>query len=72
VPGVCITELMPELRKVVDKIAYEPVEDTVSPSDVSATMFHLLGRDSKTHFHDSLGRSYPLCEGRVLNRFLGS
>jgi len=60
VPGVRITELMPELRKVVDKIASEPFEDAVSPSDFSATMFHLLGRYSKTHFHDSLGRPYPL------------
>jgi hypothetical protein len=54
-----------------DKIASEPVEDAVSPSDVSATMFHLLGLDPKTHFHDSLGRPYPLSEGKVLDRFLG-
>ncbi|MFP6887019.1 MAG: DUF1501 domain-containing protein [Opitutales bacterium] len=54
-----------------DKIASEPVEDAVSPSDVSATLYHLLGLDPRSHFHDSLGRPYLLSEGQVLNRFLG-
>ena len=54
-----------------DKIASEPVEDAVSPSDVSATLYHLLGLDPRSHFHDSLGRPYLLSEGQVLNKFLG-
>ena len=55
-----------------DKIASEPVEDAVSPADVSATIFHLLGLDPRTHFHDALGRPFPLSEGKVLEKFLRS
>ena len=54
-----------------DKIASEPIDDAVSPSDVTATIYHLLGLDPHSHFHDSLGRPFPLSEGQVLNNFLG-
>jgi arylsulfatase A-like enzyme len=53
-----------------DKIASEPVEDAVSPSDVTATIYHLLGLDPHSHFHDSLGRPFSLSEGQVLKKFL--
>ena len=56
----------------IDKIASEPVEDAVSPSDVTATICHLLGLDSASHFHDALGRPYPLSDGSVLKKFLGA
>jgi uncharacterized protein (DUF1501 family) len=55
-----------------DKIASEPIEDAVSPSDVTATIYHLLGLDPHSHFHDSLGRPFPLSEGQVLKKFLGA
>lgn len=55
-----------------DKIASEPIEDSVSPSDFTATIYHLLGLDPHSHFHDSLGRPFPLSEGQVLNKFLGA
>jgi hypothetical protein len=55
-----------------DKIASEPVEDAVSPSDVTATIYHLLGLDPRSHFHDALGRPYLLSEGNVIDKFLGA
>jgi len=54
------------------KIASEPVEDAVSPSDVTATIYHLLGLDPRSHFHDALGRPYLLSEGNVLDKYLGA
>jgi hypothetical protein len=55
-----------------DKIASEPVENAVSPADVSATIYHLLGLDPASHFYDALDRPFRLSEGNVLNKFLGA
>jgi len=55
-----------------DKIASEPIEDAVSPSDMSATLFHLLGLSPSKQYADSLGRPFPLSEGRVLKKFLSA
>jgi hypothetical protein len=55
-----------------DKIASEPIEDAVSPSDMSATLFHLLGLSPSKQYTDSLGRPFPLSDGKVLKKFLSS
>ena len=43
-----------------DKIGGDPVDRRVSPKDVLATMYHLLGIDPSTMIHDRLGRPLPL------------
>ncbi len=55
-----------------DKIASEPVEDAVSPSDVTATIYHLLGLNPKSHFHDAIGQPYLLSTGNALDKYLGA
>ncbi|HRX54679.1 MAG: DUF1501 domain-containing protein [Verrucomicrobiales bacterium] len=56
-----------------DKIGSEPVSDAVSPGDFAATIYHLLGLDPhRTMITDRLNRSFPIADGRVLNRFLGA
>jgi hypothetical protein len=55
-----------------DKIASEPISDAVSPSDLSATMYHLLGLDPASLIYDALGRPLPISEGQVLKRFIGA
>ncbi|HEX4148373.1 MAG TPA: DUF1501 domain-containing protein [Pirellulales bacterium] len=42
----------------------------VSPKDLLATMYHLLGIDHHTMLHDSLGRPLPLVEGSVVREVL--
>jgi hypothetical protein len=55
-----------------DKIAAEPVSDPVSPADLTATLYHLLGLDPRSTIQDPLGRPFPISDGRVLNRFIGA
>jgi hypothetical protein len=43
-----------------DKIGGDPAERRVSPKDVLATMYHLLGIDPTTMIADRLGRPLPL------------
>jgi hypothetical protein len=43
-----------------DKIASDPVERLISPKDILATIYHLLGIDPATTITDSLGRPTPL------------
>lgn len=43
-----------------DKIGGDVVDRRVSPKDVLATMYHLLGIDPTTMLHDRLGRPLPL------------
>ena len=43
-----------------DKIASDPVERRVSPKDILATIYHLLGIDPRTILTDHLGRPMPL------------
>ena len=47
-----------------DKIASDPVERPVSPKDVLATIYHLLGIDPATTLTDRQGRPLPLVPGR--------
>jgi hypothetical protein len=54
-----------------DKIASDPVERTVSPKDILATIYHLLGVDPSTILTDHLGRPMPLVPGgEVLGEIL--
>ncbi|MFI5459472.1 MAG: DUF1501 domain-containing protein [Isosphaerales bacterium] len=43
-----------------DKIASDPVERRVSPKDILATIYHLLGIDPSTILKDQQGRPMPL------------
>ncbi len=43
-----------------DKIAGDVVDNPISPKDILATAFHLLGIDPETTFPDALGRPLPL------------
>lgn len=54
-----------------DKQAGDVIERPVSPKDVLATIYHLLGVDPATLVHDRLGRPYPLmAEGHVVPELL--
>jgi hypothetical protein len=55
-----------------DRIASDVVEGPVSPKDVLATTYHLLGIDPHTEIRDRLGRPMPVAgEGRVIAEVLG-
>jgi hypothetical protein len=50
-----------------DKIGSDPVERRVSPKDILATMYHLLGIDLNTMLTDKLGRPQTLVpDGEVI------
>jgi hypothetical protein len=55
-----------------DKTASEPTSDAVSPADLSATIYHLLGLDPGSVIYDPLGRPLPISEGHVLKKFIGA
>ncbi len=46
-----------------DKTAGDPLERRVSPKDILATMYHLLGVDPGIMLHDQQGRPMPLIPG---------
>jgi Protein of unknown function (DUF1501) len=55
-----------------DKIASDPLERRVSPKDILATIYHLLGIDPNTMLTDQQGRPMPLIpEGEVIGEVLG-
>ena len=54
-----------------DAHASDVVSRPVSPKDMQATMYHLLGIDHHTLVHDLSGRPLPLVEGRVLDDVMG-
>ena len=55
-----------------DKHAGEVKDTPVSPKDILATTFHLLGIDPETTVSDALGRPMPIAgEGRVRAELLG-
>jgi len=55
-----------------DKIASDPIERTISPKDILATMYHLLGIDPGTMLTDNLGRPMPLVrDAEVIREVLG-
>jgi hypothetical protein len=55
-----------------DNTASEPVEKPVSPEDVAATVYHLLGLDPRSYYLDQLERPVRLADGEVLKDFLGA
>jgi uncharacterized protein (DUF1501 family) len=55
-----------------DKIASDPAERRVSPKDILATIYHLLGIDPNTTLTDRQGRPMSLIpEGEVIAEVLG-
>lgn len=50
-----------------DKHGGDVARDPMSPKDMLATMYHLLGIDHHTMVHDALGRPLPLVEGKILH-----
>jgi uncharacterized protein (DUF1501 family) len=54
-----------------DKIASDPAEHPVSPKDLLATAYHLLGVDPSMMISDRQGRPMPLVpDGRVVQELL--
>jgi uncharacterized protein (DUF1501 family) len=53
-----------------DAHASDVTSRSVSPKDLLATMYHLLGIDHHQMVHDSLGRPLPLVEGHVVGDVL--
>jgi hypothetical protein len=50
-----------------DKIAGDVVDRPISPKDLLATMYHLLGIDHHLMIRDRQGRPLPLVEGEVIH-----
>jgi uncharacterized protein (DUF1501 family) len=54
-----------------DAIASSVLDTPISPKDLLATIYHLLGCDPETLIHDRLGRPVPIAgEGRVRRELL--
>jgi arylsulfatase A-like enzyme len=53
-----------------DKQAGDVADRPVSPKDLLATMYHLLGIDHHTLIYDRQGRPLPLVEGNVIHDVL--
>jgi hypothetical protein len=49
-----------------DKHGGDVAERPISPKDLLATMYHLLGIDHDMLIHDTLGRPLPLVDGQVI------
>lgn len=49
-----------------DRFGGEPVGPRYGPWDVAATMYSALGIDPRAHYHDSLGRPFPLSIGKPI------
>jgi hypothetical protein len=53
-----------------DKTAGDVADRPMSPKDLLATMYHLLGIDPHTLIHDRQGRPLPLVDGEVIREAL--
>jgi hypothetical protein len=53
-----------------DRWAAFPARDPVTPSDLAATIYHLLGIDPATELTDPLGRPQRLCQGNPIASLL--
>jgi len=53
-----------------DKQAGDVADRPISPKDLLATMYHLLGIDPHTQIQDRQGRPLPLVEGQVIGEAL--
>ena len=54
-----------------DKLASTPLSDPVSPEDLLATLYHLVGLDPRTEIHDLQGRPFPITTGKPVRGLLG-
>ena len=55
-----------------DSIGGDVVDTPISPKDIQATAYHLLGYDESTTMPDQQGRPHPIAgNGRVRNELLG-
>ena len=55
-----------------DRLGAEPITDRFGPWDVTATVFHALGIDPKSHYLDLLQRPLPITPGRPIAGLFGS
>jgi hypothetical protein len=55
-----------------DRNGTYPIEGRVTPSDLTATIFHLLGIESSAMFPDKFNRPHKVTEGQVIRAVLGS
>ena len=53
-----------------DKHGGDVANDPISPKDMLATMYHLLGIDHRMTVHDAQGRPLPLVDGEVISAAL--
>jgi hypothetical protein len=53
-----------------DRWAAYPARDPVTPADVAATVYHLLGVDPAYALIDPLGRPMRLCDGAPISGIL--
>lgn len=53
-----------------DKFGMRPDRDPVTPDDLAATMFHVLGIDPATEVRDPVNRPLPIAAGRVIQDVL--
>jgi hypothetical protein len=53
-----------------DKWASIPLDRPVSPKDILATVYHLMGIDPHTQLIDRTGRPLPLVDGQVVHEML--
>ena len=55
-----------------DAIGGDVVDMPISPNDMQATAYHLLGYDESTTMPDQQGRPHPIAgSGRIRNELLG-
>jgi len=55
-----------------DRQGAYPARNRVTPADLTATIFHLLGIDPNGAFHDPLGRKLQLTKGEPIHELLGT
>jgi Protein of unknown function (DUF1501) len=53
-----------------DKLAATPLSDPVSPEDILATLYHLVGLDPRTTMRDLQDRPFPITTGNPVHRLL--
>ncbi len=53
-----------------DASAAYPIDKPHDPSDMAATVYHLLGVDPATLIYDRLARSFPLVIGKPIDGIL--
>ena len=55
-----------------DRIGAYAQENPVTPDDLTATLFHLLGIEPNSYFRDPTGRPHLLTRGRPISALLGN